>query len=125
MAAPAAAADASAILHDGVADLARCARDPAPNLAALHNGRADARADEDTDEVVIVATRAKAMLAIGGDLDVIADGHRHAELLSQQVGQGEVIQPLRQIGRGQQDALCAVYLARDANTNSDELLITW
>src|SRR6185312_9109611 len=120
VAAPTTAAEPSAVLHDGVANLARRAGGAAPYLPALHDGGADASADEDADEIIIVVARAEMILAVAGDLHIVADDHGRLELGTEQTAQVKILQSPRQIGGGEQNTFSAIHLARDADAHADD-----
>src|SRR5690349_3643155 len=90
VAAPAAATKAAAVLDDGVADLTSGAGGAVPERAVADDGTADASADEDADEALAATSGAVVLLAIGADLDVVAEHDGEVEAVGELVADGHV-----------------------------------
>ena len=71
--------------HRQVADLARRAADTAVQPSAEHGGQAEADADPDQHEVVDARGRADRALGHRGQVDVVLDRHRPAQVGAQRV----------------------------------------
>src|SRR6185437_11274520 len=98
-------------------NLARRASSALAERAVLDDGPADARADEDADQVVVAHARAELLLAVGGHLHVVAEHDGQLEALREQLRNGEILHVRDQVRRREQHPGHAVHLAGDADAD--------
>src|SRR5262245_40103596 len=121
MSASAAAAEPPTIVDHHVSYLARGSRRPSAQLAIGDDARADAGADEDTDEVARLAAGPKILLAVGGDLHIVANHDGNVKRLTEQAAQRQVVKPFAKVWARDQTALLAVNLAGDTDADGRDL----
>lgn len=87
---PAAAAHGAILLDDDMADFAGAAAITLEQLPVDEDARADTVFDRDHNQVIAAAGVAVDVLADGGGLAIVKDGHRQMIAFFQQASQGEI-----------------------------------
>ena len=90
------ATDTPTSIDDYMPNLTRCTCQTRIQFAVLHNTRTNARSDKDTDKIVVALSCPTQIFSQRGHLNIVADGHRLAKLLTENITQSHILHP--QIG---------------------------